>query len=100
MWYRWFQIALTLLKKRPKETHIQESSQRLIFVLFVKRVVRICLSTFYLLPEIIEFSNLKKCLLMELEQENQLRDLGLMVNIIEHLNDSNVQLQLLDQLLH
>ena len=53
-----------------------------------------------LLPEIIEFRNLKKCPLTELEDENWLCDLGFMVDIIKHLNDLNVQLQGLNQLLH
>ena len=53
-----------------------------------------------LLPEIIEFTNLKKCLLTELEDENWLCDLGFMVDITKHLNDLNVQLQRPDQLLH
>jgi len=42
-----------------------------------------------LLPEIIEFRNLKKCPLTELEDENWLCDLGFMVVIIKHLNDLN-----------
>ena len=53
-----------------------------------------------LLPEIIEFRNLKKCPLTELEDENWLCDLGFMVDITKHLNDLNVQLQGPDQLLH
>ena len=52
------------------------------------------------LPEIIEFRNLKKCPLTELEDENWLCDLGFMVAITKHLNDLNVQLQGSDQLLH
>ena len=54
----------------------------------------------FLLPEIIEFKNLKKCPLTELENENWLCDLGFMVAITKHLNDLNVQLQEPDQLLH
>ena len=46
-----------------------------------------------LLPEIIEFRNLKKCPLTELEDENWLCDLGFMVDIKKYLNDLNVQLQ-------
>ena len=53
-----------------------------------------------LLPEIIEFRNLKKCPLTELEDENWLCDLGYMVDITKHLNDLNVQLQGPDELLH
>ena len=53
-----------------------------------------------LLPEIIEFRNLKKCPLTELEDENWLCDLGFMVDITKHLNDLNVQLQGPDKLLH
>ena len=53
-----------------------------------------------LLPEIIQFKNLKKCPLTELEDENWLCDLGYMVDITKHLNDLNVQLQGPDQLLH
>ena len=53
-----------------------------------------------LLPEIIEFRNLKKCPLTELEDENWLCDLRYMVDITKHLNDLNVQLQGPDQLLH
>ena len=53
-----------------------------------------------LLPEIIEFRNLKKCPLTELEDENWLCDLGFMVDITKYLNDLNVQLQGPDQLLH
>ena len=53
-----------------------------------------------LLPEIIEFKNLKKYSLTELEDENWLCDLGCMVDITKHLNDLNVQLQGPDQLLH
>ena len=54
----------------------------------------------FLLPEIIEFRNLKKCPLTELEDENWLCDLGFMVDITKHLNNLNVQLQGPDQLLH
>jgi len=53
-----------------------------------------------LLPEIIEFRNLRKCPLTELEDENWLCDLGFVVDITKHLNDVNVQLQGPDQLLH
>ena len=53
-----------------------------------------------LLPEIVEFRNLKKCSLTELEDENWLCNLGFMVDITKHLNDLNVQLQGPDQLLH
>ena len=53
-----------------------------------------------LLPEIIEFRNLKKCPLTELEDGNWLCDFGFMVDITKHLNDLNVQLQGPDQLLH
>ena len=53
-----------------------------------------------LLPEIIEFRNLKKGPLTELEDENWLCDLKYMVDITKHLNDLNVQLQGPDQLLH
>ena len=56
--------------------------------------------SYSLLPEIIEFRNLKKCPLTELEDENWLCDLGYMVDITKHLNDLNVQLQGPDQLLH
>ena len=52
------------------------------------------------LPEIIEFGNLKKCPLTELEDENRLCDLGFMVDITKHLNDLNLQLQEPDQLLN
>ena len=52
-----------------------------------------------LLPEI-EFRNLKKCPLTELEDENWLCNLVYMVDITKHLNDLNVQLQGPDQLLH
>jgi len=48
----------------------------------------------------IEFRNLKKCPLTELEDENWLCDLGFMVDVTKHLNDLNVQLQGPDQLLH
>jgi len=44
-----------------------------------------------LLPEIIEFRNLKKCPLTELEDENWLCDVGFMVDVTKHLNDLNVQ---------
>ena len=54
----------------------------------------------FLLPEIIELRNLKKCPLTELEDQKWLCDLGYMVDITKHLNDSNVQLQGPDQLLH
>jgi len=54
----------------------------------------------YLLPEMTEFRNLKKCPLTELEDENWLCDLGFMADITKHLNDLNVQLQRPDQLLH
>ena len=53
-----------------------------------------------LLPQIIEFINLKKCPLTELEDENWLCDLAFMVDITKYLNDLNVQLQGPDQLLH
>ena len=53
-----------------------------------------------LLPEIIEFRNLKKCPLTELEDKNWLCDLGFMVDMTKHLNALNVQLQGPDQLLH
>ena len=53
-----------------------------------------------LLPEIIEFRNLKKCPLTELEDKNWLCNLGFMVDITKHLNDFNVQLQGPDQLVH
>ena len=53
-----------------------------------------------LLREIIEFRNLKKCPLTELEDESWLCDLGYVVDITKHLNDLNVQLQGPDQLLH
>ena len=53
-----------------------------------------------LLPEIIEFRNLKKYPLTELEDENSLCNLGFMVDITKHLNDLNVQFQGPDQLLH
>ncbi|XP_077968777.1 general transcription factor II-I repeat domain-containing protein 2-like [Styela clava] len=53
-----------------------------------------------LLPKIVEFRNLEKCLLTVLEDENWLCDLGFMVDITKHLNDLNVQLQGPDQLLH
>ena len=53
-----------------------------------------------LLPEIVEFRNLKKCPLTELEDENWLCDLGYVVDITKHLYDLNVQLQGPDQLLH
>ena len=53
-----------------------------------------------LLPEIVEFRNLKKCSLTELENENWLCNLGYMVDITKHLNDLNAQLQGPDQLLH
>ena len=53
-----------------------------------------------LLQEIIEFRNLKKCPLTELEDKNWLCDLRYMVDITKHLNDLNVQLQGPDQLLH
>ena len=53
-----------------------------------------------LLPEIIEFRNLKKCLWTKLEDENWLCDLGFMVDVTKYLNDLNVQLQGSDQLLH
>ena len=46
----------------------------------------------FLLPETIEFRNLK-CPLTELEDENWLCNLGFMVDITKHLNDLNVQLQ-------
>ena len=59
------------------------------------------LGCFYpLLPEIIEFTNLKKCPLTKVENENWLRDFGFMVDITKHLNDFDVQLQGPDQLLH
>jgi len=52
------------------------------------------LGRFYsLLPEMNEFRNLKKCPLIELEDENWLCDLGFMVDITKHLNDLKVQLQ-------
>ena len=53
-----------------------------------------------LLPDIIEFRNLKKCPLTKLENENWLCELGFMVDITKHLNALNVQLQGPDQLLH
>ena len=43
-----------------------------------------------LLPEIIEFRNLKKCPLTELDDENWLCKLGFMVDITKHLNVLNV----------
>ena len=44
------------------------------------------LGRFYsLLPEIFEFTNLKKCFLTELEDENWLRGLGFMVDITKTL---------------
>ena len=55
---------------------------------------------YFLLREKIEFTNLKKCPLTELEDKNCLHDLGFMVDIIKHLNDLNVQLQGPNQLLH
>ena len=55
---------------------------------------------YFLLPEIIKFTNLKKRLRTELECENWLHDLGFMVDIAKHLNDLNVQYQEPDQLLH
>ena len=54
----------------------------------------------YLLSEIIEFRNLMKYPLTELEDENWLCDLGFMVDITKHINDLNVQLQGPDQLLN
>ena len=54
----------------------------------------------FLLPEINEFRNLKKCPLTELEDENWLCDLEFMVDITKHLIVLNVQLQGPDQLLH
>ncbi|XP_076811806.1 general transcription factor II-I repeat domain-containing protein 2-like [Clavelina lepadiformis] len=53
-----------------------------------------------LLPEIIEFRNLKKCPLTEIEDENWLCDLGFMVDFTKYLNELNVQLQGPNQLLH
>ena len=53
-----------------------------------------------LLPEIIEFRNLKNFPLTELEEEKWLCDLGFMVDITKHLNDLIVRLQGPDQLLH
>ena len=50
----------------------------------------------FLLPENIEFTNLKRCFLTELKEENYFRDLGFVVDITKRLNDLNVQLQGLD----
>ena len=52
------------------------------------------------LPEIIDFRNLKKYSLTELEDKNWLCDVGFMVDITKHLNDLDVKRQELDQLLH
>ena len=72
-----------------------------ISVLFVGRVVGICLGVFiFFCQKLLSLQNLKKCPLTELEDENWLCDLGFMVDITKHLSNFNVQLQGPDQLLH
>ena len=110
MWYRWLQTVLTLLKKTDLNNRIfkqvlkdfdADYDDLLFFCAVFWTSCGNMPGRFHsLLLEIIEFRNLRKCPLIELENENWLCDLGFMVDITKQLNDLTVQLQGPGQLLH